>query len=94
MYYRYWMHLADHNVPAHYGVRTKQYKLIHYYGKALGSTGAIDRDTDDEWELFDVVADPREMRSLYGDPQYAKVTADLKKELARLRKVYKDEDSV
>ena len=24
MYYRYWMHLADHDVPAHYGVRTKQ----------------------------------------------------------------------
>ena len=46
MYYRYWMHLADHGVPAHYGVRTKQWKLIYYYGKALGTSGAIDRDTD------------------------------------------------
>ena len=53
MYYRYWMHLADHGVPAHYGVRTKQYKLIYYYGKALGSSGAIDKDTPPEWELFD-----------------------------------------
>ena len=33
----------DHGVPAHYGVRTKQYKLIYYYGKALGSAGAIDK---------------------------------------------------
>jgi arylsulfatase A-like enzyme len=94
MYYRYWMHLADHGVPAHYGVRTKQWKLIHYYGKALGSTGAIDRDTGDEWELFDLIRDPREMKSVYDDPKNAKVVADLKKELARLRKLYKDEDSV
>ena len=45
MYYRYWMHMADHGVPAHYGVRTKQYKLIYYYGKALGSAGR-DRQGD------------------------------------------------
>lgn len=94
MYYRYWMHLADHGVPAHYGVRTKQWKLIHYYGKALGSTGSIDRDTDDEWELFDIERDPREMRNLYAEPQHAKTVESLKKELARLRKQYRDQDAV
>ena len=36
MYYRYWMHLAHFNIPAHYGVRTERYKLIYYYGEALG----------------------------------------------------------
>ena len=25
MYYRYWMHLAHHWVPAHYGIRTRRY---------------------------------------------------------------------
>ncbi len=30
MYYRYWMHLSHHNVPAHYGIRTPRYKLIYY----------------------------------------------------------------
>ena len=94
MYYRYWMHLADHGVPAHYGVRTKQWKLIHYYGKALGSSGSIDRETDDEWELFDISKDPREMKNLYGDPAHAKVVQDLKKELGRLRRMYKDDDTV
>jgi arylsulfatase A-like enzyme len=94
MYYRYWMHLADHGVPAHYGVRTKQWKLIHYYGKALGSTGSIDRDTDDEWELFDIQKDPREMRNVYAEPGNAKVVATLKTELGRLRKQYRDEDAV
>ena len=34
-YYRYWMHRAHHDVPAHYGIRTKRYKLIFFYGRAL-----------------------------------------------------------
>ena len=42
MYYRYWMHnTSDHHVPAHYGLRTERWKLIYYYGKPLGMTGAI-----------------------------------------------------
>ncbi len=92
MYYRYWMHMSkDHEVPAHYGVRTKTHKLIYYYGKALGSAGATPVDTPPEWELFDLVKDPGEMRSVYGEPAYAKVTATLKQELARLQQQYKDQ---
>ncbi|MDA1068041.1 MAG: sulfatase [Verrucomicrobia bacterium] len=34
-YYRYWMHRAHHDVPAHYAIRTQRYKLIFYYGLAL-----------------------------------------------------------
>jgi N-acetylglucosamine-6-sulfatase len=34
-YYRYWMHRAHHDVPAHYGIRTRRHKLIFFYGKAL-----------------------------------------------------------
>src|SRR5699024_2143603 len=29
IYYRYWEHLTAHNVPAHYGIRTDNYKLIY-----------------------------------------------------------------
>jgi arylsulfatase A-like enzyme len=94
MYYRYWMHLADHGVPAHYGVRTKQFKLIYYYGKALGSSGAIDRDTAPEWELFDIARDPHEMNNLYGDPKHERVVHELKAELTRLRKQYRDQDNI
>ena len=94
MYYRYWMHLADHGVPAHYGVRTREWKLIYYYGKALGSAGAIDRDTAPEWELFDMVHDPHEMHNLYDDPARAGVVKELKAELVRLRKLYQDDDGI
>jgi arylsulfatase A-like enzyme len=85
MYYRYWMHLAHFNIPAHYGVRTERYKLIYYYGEALGSGGAIDRATLPEWELFDLEKDPHEMYNVYADPAYAGVVAELKAELERLR---------
>jgi arylsulfatase A-like enzyme len=91
MYYRYWMHLADHGVPAHYGVRTQRHKLIYYYGKALGTAGSINEDRPPEWEMFDLLRDPREMRNVYGDPAYAKVREELKVELARVQKECGDE---
>ena len=90
MYYRYWMHLAHHGVPAHYGVRTMRHKLIYYYGQPLGSAGAIDKPTDPEWELFDLVKDPHEMNNVYSNPSYAGVVKQLKAELDRLQKYYKD----
>ncbi|MBI4891849.1 MAG: sulfatase [Acidobacteria bacterium] len=91
MYYRYWMHLTnDHYVAAHYGVRTHTHKLIYYYGKPLGATGTGKEITPPEWELFDLKSDPREMRSVYGEAEYAKVQADLTKEMARLQELYRD----
>ena len=85
MYYRYWMHLAHFNIPEHYGVRTERYKLIYYYGEALGSGGAIDRATPPEWELFDLEKDPHEINNVYADPAYVEIVVELKQELQRLR---------
>jgi arylsulfatase A-like enzyme len=91
MYYRYWMHLAHHNVYAHYGVRTLKHKLIYYYADALGQPGAVDDTKEPEWELFDLEKDPREMNSVYGDPEYAEVVSELKSELHRLQERVEDE---
>jgi arylsulfatase A-like enzyme len=90
MYYRYWMHMADHGVPAHYGIRTARYKLIYYYGKPLGSAGALPKETAPEWELFDLEKDPHEMHSLYGDPKYGRIQKELTDEMYRLQKQYGD----
>ena len=79
MYYRYYHDPGDHNTRAHYGVRTQTHKLIHYW-KA------------DEWELFDLVNDPYELHNLYGQRGQAQLTATLKAELARLKKVVADDD--
>lgn len=50
------MHLAHHHVPPHYGIRTTRYKLIYYYGRPLGQPGALHRQTEPEWERFDLNA--------------------------------------
>ncbi|HET7559722.1 MAG TPA: sulfatase [Limnochordia bacterium] len=76
MYYRYFMHLAHHNVYAHYGVRTDRYKLIYYYKT---------EPAPPEWELFDLEHDPCELHNRYHDPAYADQVAALKRELLRLR---------
>ncbi len=94
MYYRYWMHLGGgHTVCAHYGVRTKRYKLIYYYGEALDAPGAVDEPRSPEWELFDLDNDPMEMHSVYDDPAYAEAVKELKAELARLRDEVKDDSA-
>jgi arylsulfatase A-like enzyme len=85
LYYRYWMHGAHHNVYAHYGVRTKRYKLIYYYADALGQAGALDERYDPEWELFDLATDPQELHNVCADPAYADVRAALRDELHRLQ---------
>lgn len=79
------MPLAHFNIPAHYGVRAERYKLIYYYGEALGSGGAIDNSTPPEWKLFDLEKDPHEMQNVYANPAYADVVVALKAELERLR---------
>jgi len=75
LYYHYYEYPAVHSVRRHYGVRTKRYKLIHFYH--LG-----------EWELYDLQKDPDEVNNVYGDPEYAEVTQRLKAELERLRDQY------
>ena len=92
MYYRYWMHLTHHYVPAHYGIRTDRYKLIYYYGEALGTTGSIDEPKAPEWELFDLEKDPNEMCSVYDDPAYADIVTELTAELYRLKAAAGDEE--
>ncbi len=77
IYYHYYEYPEPHRVAPHYGVRTERHKLVYYY-------------QTQEWELFDLVADPSETRSLYGDPGSASTAADLKRELRRLRAVYAD----
>jgi arylsulfatase A-like enzyme len=81
-YHRYWMN-ADgcHNCYAHYGVRDARYKLIYWYNEPLDQAGALPCDDPPEWELFDLEKDPLELFSVYGDPAYAEVQAQLLDEL-------------
>ena len=79
MYYRYYHDPGDHNTRAHYGVRTDTHKLIYFWKK-------------DQWECYDLKADPAEMHNIYEEPKAQKIVAELKKELYRLKKEMKDDD--
>jgi arylsulfatase A-like enzyme len=66
-------------VQPHYGVRTERYKLI-FFNKI------------NQWELYDLRNDPREMKNIYSDPASAEIVKSLKEELYRLKKEFKDDD--
>ena len=80
IYYHY--HQQDsgrtsHIVARHYGVRTARYKLLYVYDH-------------DQWELYDLQADPEEVHNLYGDPAHAALVAALKVRLRELRREFGD----
>jgi arylsulfatase A-like enzyme len=77
-YYRYWMHDdRSHQVGAHYGYRTHRYTLIFFYNDGLGLPGCSDRRFAQEWELYDLEADPEELVNVADDPSYAEVRDEL-----------------
>jgi arylsulfatase A-like enzyme len=78
IYYHYYEYPAVHMTKRHYGVRTKRYKLMHFYHDI------------DAWELYDLEKDPRELNNVYDNPDYSSVVAELRVELARLRELYGD----
>lgn len=86
VYYRYWEHDdPDHAAPAHYGIRTRRFKYIDYYGDGLDAPGASSARWPREYELFDLEADPGELRNVVDDPAYAEILEDLRRQLDRLQ---------
>jgi arylsulfatase A-like enzyme len=76
LYYHFYEN-QEHKVAKHIGVRTDRYKLIYFY-------------ENNEWELYDLKKDEKEMRNVYDDPGYAKVVAMMKEKLKQLKDEYKD----
>ncbi len=77
-YYHYYEYPGPHHVRRHYGVVTDRYKLVHFYEPDVNY-----------WELFDRQSDPQELKSVYGQADYADAQKELEHELARLRKELK-----
>lgn len=78
VYYHYYEYPAEHAVKRHYGISTKEYKLIHFYYDI------------DEWELYDLKKDPNEMNNVYNNPAYHDIVNKLKTALKEMRIKYKD----
>ncbi len=78
MYYHYYEYPGAHSVKRHYGIRTKQYKLMHFYNDI------------DQWELYDLEKDPLEMDNIYKNEEYKGAIKELKDELSLLMKKYRE----
>jgi len=70
-YYHYYEYPAVHMVKRHEGVYDGRFKLIHFYNDI------------DEWEFYDLQADPHELRNAVTDPKYSAEVTRLKTELER-----------
>ncbi|WP_338238593.1 sulfatase [Persicobacter diffluens] len=78
VYYHYYEYPAVHMVKRHYGIVSKEWKLVHFY------------DDVDEWELYDRLKDPQELNNVYDDPAYADKVQEMTQKLEDLRVYYGD----
>ncbi|MEM6980206.1 MAG: sulfatase/phosphatase domain-containing protein [Planctomycetota bacterium] len=81
IYYAYYENAAVHNVPAHDGVRTDRYKLMHF-------------SRTREWNLYDLKTDPQELSSVHEDPEYDAILEGLMKRYEDLRDHYEVNSAV
>lgn len=78
LYYHFYEYPAEHMVKRHYGVSDNRYKLIHFYNDI------------DQWELYDLQADPHEMNNIYGQPGTEEITKTMMQKLKKLQEQYDD----
>lgn len=78
-YYRYYHYPNEHGTEPHYGVRTERHKLIYFH-------------RINQWELFDLQTDPRELKNIVSDSKNVALVKELKEELTELRKDLDDRD--
>jgi len=76
--YEYYEYPAVHCVRKNRGIRTHQWKLIHFW------------EEPQSYELYNLKDDPDEVRNVASDPKYKNVFDELKDRLAQLRKETND----
>ncbi len=72
--YEYYEYPGVEEVRPQRGIRTERYKLIHYFLPP------------EEYELYDLQADPGELHNLANDPAHAKLKLQLLDRIAELRR--------
>lgn len=79
LYYHYYEYSKDHTVLPHVAVRSDRYKLIYFYEV-------------NEWELYDLQTDPKELTNLVQSPTHQRVLLQMQSELKKLRNQYDDHE--
>jgi arylsulfatase A-like enzyme len=78
IYYRYYR--SHFNTPPHWGVRTRDHKLIFYHDS-------------DEWELYDLRRDPMEMNNLIEEVGQQQTVQRLRQMIIDLREEFDDHET-
>lgn len=78
VYYHYYEYPGEHSVKRHYGIRTADFKLIHFYSDI------------DEWEMYDLKKDPKEMVNVFNESHYSKQKHELIELLKKTQAKYND----
>jgi arylsulfatase A-like enzyme len=78
--YEYYEYPAEHCARKNRGIRTDRWKLIHFW------------EQPEEWELYDLRADPDETNNLAGKREHAATLSRLRTRLAELRREVGDAD--
>ncbi len=81
VYYHYYEN-GEHAVSPHFGVRDERYKLIRFYKRV------------EQWELFDLQADPLEVRNVYDDPAYRRIVRMMKRKLRQEIESFEDDEAM
>ena len=76
VYYHYYEYPGEHSVKRHYGIRTMDFKLIHFYYDI------------DEWEMYDLRNDPKEMMNVCDKPEYFTQKQELIELLKKIQSEY------
>lgn len=61
------------HLQAHYGVRSKRYKIIFWYNENYDLPGTLTGGQEQEWELYDCERDPMELFNVWGDKDYSEI---------------------
>jgi arylsulfatase A-like enzyme len=76
----FYHYFGQFEVPSHYGIRTKNYKLIHFY----------EAEEEPKWELYDMKNDSKEKVNLIHNPEYLDVFKNMRILLQEKKKQYED----
>lgn len=82
IYYHYYEYPSVHMIPRHYGIRTRRYKLMHFY------------QFGEQWEFYDLKNDPDEISNIYGQKIHLKLQNRLKQRLKNLQFYYEDKSDI
>ncbi len=83
MYYRYWANEPAR--PAHFGIRTEQYKLALFYGQSRTKIARDSMKYLPGWEFYDLKKDPAENYNAMADPQNQQIINELKGRLRTIK---------